>query len=272
MSELQTYVDSQIAEISPLKKISLEIAERENAIEISDNDTLKTALAIRKEITKHQTTVKNARLDITRQFDDVKSQFIEAEKDVLEPAETAKQSIGHKIMLYEEEQERLRLEEARRIEIIISTFATNVRQLRSMKAVDERGAELKKIFNALPQADQDNVAINLAFTVVINSLLERKDEIRTAEVSEAEKARATAERRGDLAIAQLQAIDTEKAALKAQTTTPKTGVKTVTKFTVIDPSLVPRELCVPSDQLIREAVKNGMTEIPGVVITKEKSF
>lgn len=272
MSQLQDYVDTQVAEILPLKKISLEIAERASRVIVTDAATLKVALDIRKEITRHATAVKNARLDITRQFDDVKSQFIAGESDILEPTEKAKTAISEKIMDYEAEQEKIRKTEQDRVDAITAKFATNVRQYRTLKAIDERGAELKTVFSKLPQEDQDNPAIKLAFTQVVNELLARKDEIRTAEVDAAEQAKIAAKRRVDLAQAEAEAARAEKSATSSQKQAPKTGLKTVTKFTIVDAGAIPREFCTPSEQLIREAIKNGLAEIPGVSITQERSF
>lgn len=272
MAELQEFVNTQIELISPLKVVSLELAAKAESVDVKDAATVKDAVGIRKEITKHQKAVKDLRLDITRQFDEVKTQFITAEKDVLKPADDAKELVGGKILAYEAEQERLRQVEYDRVNTIIDQFTTNVRAIRTLKAADERGAELKAIYAALPATDQNNGAIKLAFAQVVNTILERKDEIRTAQVDEAEQARAVAERRGDVAIAQLEAIDTEKEIARQQKQAPKTGIKLVTRFTVTNPASVPRALCVPSDQLIREAIKNGLTQIPGIEITQEKSF
>ena len=68
--------------------------EQAKAKEVTDDATAKEAVAIRKLITSHRTEVKNARLAITRNFDSVKSQFIDAEKDVLAPAEEALKNKG----------------------------------------------------------------------------------------------------------------------------------------------------------------------------------
>ena len=248
MSQLQEYVDSQVATISPFKIKSQELLEQAKAKEVTDDATAKEAVAIRKLITSHRTEVKNARLAITRNFDSVKSQFIDAEKDVLAPAEEALENISQKILAYQEEQERLAKQEAARVDAICAKFATNAKSLRSQKACDEKGAELKQIFAELPEADQNHAEIKLAFTKAINELLTRKDELTTAERDEAAKA------------------------AKAQQPTVKSGIKTKTVFTVTNPELVPRSLCEPSDKLIREAIANGLREIPGVEIREEKSF
>ena len=265
MSQLQQYVDSQVATISPFKVKSQELLEQAKAKEITDDVTAKEAVAIRKLITSHRTEVKNARLAITRNFDSVKSQFIDAEKDVLAPAEEALENISQKILAYQEEQERLTREEAARVDAICAKFDTNAKSLRSQKACDEKGAELKQIFAELPEADQNHAGIKLAFTKSINELLTRKDELTTAERDEAEAAKLAAQRKREQEIAEAEAA-------KAQQPAVKSGIKTKTVFTVINPELVPRSLCEPSDKLIREAIANGLREIPGVEIREEKSF
>lgn len=267
MSQLQEYVDSQVATISPFKIKSQELLDQAKAKEVTDDATAKEAVAIRKLITSHRTEVKNARLAITRNFDSVKSQFIDAEKDVLAPAEEALENISQKILAYQEEQERLAKEEAARVDAICTKFTTNAKSLRSQKACDEKGAELKQIFAELPEADQNHAEIKLAFTRAINELLTRKDELTTAERDEAEAAKPAAQRKREQEIAEAEAAK----AAKVQSTV-KSGIKVKTVFTVTNPELVPRSLCEPSDKLIREAIANGLREIPGVEIREEKSF
>lgn len=57
MSQLQQYVDSQVATISPFKVKSQELLEQAKAKEIIDDATAKEAVAIRKLITSHRTEV-----------------------------------------------------------------------------------------------------------------------------------------------------------------------------------------------------------------------
>lgn len=266
---LQEYVDTKVAAISPFKVKSLELQQKAANVIITDTKTAKEAVAVKKEITSHKTSVKNARLDVTRRFDDIKDQFIAAEKDVLKPAEEAQANITQKIFDFEAEQERIRLVEEQRLQAITLQFDTNVRAIRSMKGVTERGAEVKDIFGKLPKKDQENPIVKLAFTETINSLLSRKDELRTAEVDEAEQAHIEAKRARDQEVAQAEADQLVKVAARSR---PKTGVKIVKKFVIINPDLVPRNMCVPSDQLIRQQINSGATEIPGVTITEERSF
>lgn len=269
---LQPYVDSRVAEITRYEKKSNALKSEAEAIVITDQAALKEALDKRKEITKHIKEVSDVRFSITRKFDEVKSQFIDSEKKVIAPAEAAKADIGKKIIAFEEEQERLRKLEAERISKIISQFDTNLRSLRTLKAVDERNAEIRAIYTALPEADQANGEIKVAFTQMLVKFGERKDEIRTAEVDAAEQAKIEAKRRRQVALAEQEAEDKAKAQAKKATPAAKTGVRIRTKFKITDPAEVPLEYCVPSEALIRKAIDGGVTEIPGVEITQERSF
>lgn len=269
---LQPYVATQVEQITRFEKKSDALKNEAEAIEINDASALKAALDKRKEINSHIKEVSETRLSITREFDKVKTQFTDAEKRVLKPADEAKSEIGKKILDYEDEQERLRVAEANRVQEIIAKFATNVRSFRTLKSVDERGAELKAIYAELPEADQSNGEIKIAFTQTIVSLGERKDEIRTAEVDAAEAAKIAAKRRRQVAMAEQEADDKAKADAKKAVPVAKTGVRIRTKFKIVDPIEVPLEYCVPSEALIRKAIDNGVTDIPGVEITQERSF
>lgn len=57
MSQLQEYVDSQVATISPFKIKSQELLEQAKAKEVTDDATAKEAVTIRKLITSHRTEV-----------------------------------------------------------------------------------------------------------------------------------------------------------------------------------------------------------------------
>lgn len=58
-------------------------------------------------------------------------------------------------------------------------------------------------------------------------------------------------------------------ALEAVVSPAGVNVREVVAFRVIDPALVPRELCSPDDAKIKAAVAAGYREIPGVLIGLE---
>ena len=265
-NQLQTYVDSQIAEISPYKLKSNVLLSDAELQDVTDAKSAKEAAVLRKNITAHKKLVADARMDITRQFDDVKKQFIKAEKDVLEPAEEAQELIQGKMLAYEEEEAKRREAEEERIAGIVARFEVRVDELTDEDAIADRLEEVKKINETLSDDDRELPQVKLAYAEAKNILLQRKDELTLgADTDDAEVASTEAERNDAIEEAEQAA----KAAAKAE---PKVGIKTVTRFEIIDAEAVPRELCEPSEKLIREAVKKGVAVIPGVRIWSERSF
>ena len=47
------------------------------------------------------------------------------------------------------------------------------------------------------------------------------------------------------------------------------GMTTTWNFEILDPYKVPREFCKPDETLIRQSIKDGAREIPGVRIFEE---
>lgn len=75
-----------------------------------------------------------------------------------------------------------------------------------------------------------------------------------------------------VATAERKAFEAEKSlaiAERANDQNRVSGTSKVWTFRVTDESLVPREFCAPVPMLIREAVKNGARDIPGVQIFEE---
>ena len=265
-NQLQTYVDSQIAEISPYKVKSNGLLTDAELQDVTDAKSAKEAAVLRKSITAHKKLVADARMDITRQFDDVKKQFIKAEKDVLEPAEEAQELIQGKMLAYEEEEVKRLVAEEERVATITDMFYVAVDILDSTEEVSHWIADIERVNESLPPDDRELPQVKLAYAEAKNALLQRKDELTLgADTDDAEVASTEADRNDAIEEAEQAA----KAAAKAE---PKVGIKTVTKFEIIDAEAVPRGLCEPSEKLIREAVKKGVAVIPGVRIWQERSF
>ena len=269
-SNLQIYADHSVELMSPIKKQSQDMHDKAEKLTITDAATLKVAVDLRKEVVKHINTTDNYRKEYTRPLDQVTAQLIAGQRDVLAPAEDAKAIVGKKIMAYEEEQERIEAAERARIAVIIDSFTTGEAvHSNKVTAIDERGKAIKAAYAALPEADQQNPDIKLAFTQAVNRLLEARDILSRAQVDEAERAKAQAERDAAELKAKHEAETAPRAAAAPQ---PKTGSKTVTKFAVEDESAVPRIYLSVNESAIREAIRAGATEIPGVRIYQERSF
>jgi len=266
---LQQFVDNELVQLSPLEQKSIELKAKADSTDVQDDATLSEAVKLRKEITSHITATGKLRLDITRPLDNVKAQFIEGERRVLEQAEVAKTELGKKIMTYEEKKAEEARQEQLRVNAIIAKFdASEAVRTKKITSIDERGKELKAIYSELPETDQEAPAIKLAFTQAINELLEARSVLSKAQVDEAQAARDRAMRKAKEIEAQAAVQSETKKAVAA----PKTGVRMRQVVTITDPALVPRAYCEPSLQMIRAALDAGVTEIPGVTVTQERSF
>lgn len=266
---LQQFVDTELEQISPLEKKSLELKAQADKTNVDSDTALAEAVKLRKEITSHITGTGKLRLEITRPLDNVKAQFIDGERRVLAAAEEAKSDLGKKILTYEEQKAEEARKEAARVDAIIVKFDVS-EALRSKKitVIDERGKELKDFYGELPEQDQEIPRLKLAFTQAINELLEARSVLSKAQVDEAEAARAKAVRKAK----EIEAQAAVQSEAKHTTAAPKTGVRTREVITISDPALVPREYCEPNMAMIRSAIEAGVKDIPGVTITQERSF
>lgn len=295
--------ETMVAEISPFQKKSNALYEQALSVEVKDEKSLAAAVALKKEITSHRTFVKDVRLGITRKIDDLKKAIMNKEDEVLLPLDKAQTDVGEKILHYQEEQERIRAAEQARVDTLVNSVSMgDPYGLKTVEAVDTKAAEYKKVHETMAEADRELPDVKLAYTQTVNKLADRRayilEEIRQAEV------RAEQEKKSKEQSEAQAKIDEERAANEAkerkiqdekdrlerekqrkadeeaaeearkkrerdEKNTVKTGVRTVTTIEITNPELVPRQYCVPSESLIREAVKAGV-EVPGVTVTTSK--
>lgn len=295
--------ESMIGEISPFEQQSRDLLQKAEAAEVSTEQQLASAVAVKKQITAHRKLVQDTRLNITRRFDEVKKAIMVKEDEILLPLDEAQAKLGEKILSYQEEQERIRREERERIEKIVARVTiTDVYRYKTPGDVQDEGERFKKLYSELKPEDQKLPEVKVAFTQSINKLADRKaylleqleqekERQRLEEQAKKQSAeRAELERQKAANEAKQRKIDAEKERLEREKQRKadeeaaeearkeqeaearrrvKTGVRTITKFEVTDEFEVPREYCTPNDQLIRAAVLAGK-EIPGVRVWKEK--
>jgi len=265
---LQQFVDSELVQLTPIEQKSIELKAQADKTNVDDDASLADAVKLRKEITSHITGTEKLRLAITRPLDNVKDQFIAGERRVLAVAQEAKTELGAKIMTYEEEKAAAARKEAARIDDIITNFnVAAALQTKKITPIDERGKELKAFYGELPEADQENPRVKLAFTQAINELLETRAILSKAQVDADQAARDKAFRKAK----EIEATAAVQSETKKAVAAPKTGVRMRQVITVTDALMVPREYCEPNMALIRSAIEAGVT-IPGVSVTQERSF
>lgn len=301
---LLKFEEKMLKEVSPLEVKSRELLAKSQAIkEVKDNATLASAVAVKKEINAHGKLIKDMRLELTRPLDELKKQIMSKETEVTLPLEQAKTDISEKILTYEEELERVRLAEEARVNEIKQSVEVNVYSLSTMEIVEAEGKRIKDIYAKLDPKDAENMTIKLAFKGSVDALVSRKTAIEeeerqrvererlakeaekmSAERAELERQKAEVERKEREVQAEkerqmrelerqkleAEALAQAKEEAKADKSKPKSNIATITEFEIENESLVDRIFCSPDNVKIRQAIKEGVTEIAGVRIFQTK--
>lgn len=271
-AQLQTYIEREVATISPLKQRSTALKKQVTDLVVNDSESVETAKALRKDLIAHEKDVENMRKDVTRQLDDVKKTLIAAERDVLAPAVEAKTELGKKVVAYEEELERQAAAEKERVDKIITALVENdgvhIYQIRSLKALDLYEGKFETRIKHLKDEDAKLAQVISIIADVRTAIGEQRDKIRRLDAESNEAKRNDLERQAEQQRAEKEA----RAAEKSQTVAaPKTGSRVRMTFEIVNPDQIPRELCVPSETLIRNFInENNLEHLDGVLIKRER--
>lgn len=272
-AQLQTYIEQEIATISPLKVRSENLKKQVNDLTISGSDDVTVAKGLRKDIIAHEKAVSEMRLGVTRQLNEVTTSLINAERDVLAPAVEAKAEIGKKVIAYEDELERQRLVEVDRVNKIIKALVDNdgvgIYQIKSLKDLSAYEDKFEARVTKLKETDAKLAEVIKVISEIRYGINEHRDKIRRLDAESNEAKRRQLEREAEAAKA---AKEAELAARSEKTTAaPKTGSRVRMTFEIIKPELIPRELCVPNDALIRAYINdNNLEHLDGVLIKRER--
>jgi hypothetical protein len=292
-----TIIPAQYLEqISPIEQEAKNYLAQTKGINIEDDTTLAMASKLKKDVTSFLTSTNEKRLEITKPARDLVDAINQKAKEATEPATEAKTIVTKAIVEYEE-----KIAEQKRIESARIAKINQVFLLAETKDTIEQNVEMRQkvegYYMNLPGTDKVIPEIKQAcFSLVerINQkiiLLQEQEAQAEAQrkLDEAKKAQdaqaiAQAQKQAELdkqAREQLaedrrlkdeqikQKLEAERIQANA-TFKIATGIRTYTKFTIEDATLVPREYCEPSDKLINAAIKAGVTNIAGIKIYQEK--
>lgn len=301
---LQKFEEKMLKRVSPLEKASVELLKKAKAQKITDNGSLAKAVAVKKEINAHGKLIKDSRLDLTRPLDDMKKLIMNKEAEVTAPLDEAKANVSEKILAYEEELERIAREEVVRIEGVLDSLRVAVWDLSTVAEIDKKGKELKTTFGKLSDRDQANADVRLCFRESVDALLTRKSNLeeearqqvereRLAKVAEKQSAAAAKLERERAAIEaeerrieaekerqkrelerqefEAEALEQSKAAAKLEKEKPKANIAIRTDFEIENEYLIDRKYCSPDPVKIRQAIKDGVTDISGIRIFETKT-
>ena len=294
-----TIPQEALAKIYPIESMANGYLADANKIIITDNITLKTATTLKKNISSFLTASKESRLEWTEPYRNLVSAINAKAELVLEPAVTAKDLVTKLIVAHEAKIAEELAIEVKRVLTIVEVFIFS-----KVKPTIDENIEMKEkvtdYFNTLSEADQENPDIKQAcfnlFALINSKILELQEEVarkeeaeRLAKMQKEQDAVTIAQEQERQRLAKIQrdldvekrrladiqinqALETErleKAEEESKVKRVATGIRTYTKFRIIDANLIPREYCEPSDSLINQAIKQGVT-VPGIETYQEK--
>ena len=294
-----TIPEEDLVKIYPIASMANGYLADAHKIIITDNISLKTATTLKKNISSFLTASKESRLEWTEPYRNLVSAINAKAELVLEPAVTAKDLVTNIIVAHEAKIAEEIAIEVKRVATIVNVFlASQVKQ-----TIDENLIMKETVtdyFNSLSEADQENPKIKQGcfnlFALINSKILElqeeaaRKEDLeRLAKIEKEQGAVAVAQEEERQRLAKIQrdldvekrrisdiqinqVLETErleKAEEESKVKKVATGIRTYTKFRIIDANLIPREYCEPSDSLINQAIKQGVT-VPGIETYQEK--
>lgn len=270
--ELRQAAYKQIEAISPLKIKSNELLERAKNVKVETAADVKTAKEVIKDITEHKKSTEELRKNFTRQLDDIKKQFISAERDILAPAEEARGIVANEILAFERAEEEKKKREAERVWV-------SLLEIKSAVAIDD-AKTLEDVENCEKIAEERIAALNddakhplaIAFIGKLRQdIAEKKIELAKNPETEKEEAEQQLEIDKAKALAEKMEAEAKAAARAMEKEAPKTGSREKITVEIVNANEVPRELCVPSESLIKDYVKkSGADIVPGCIIKRER--
>lgn len=225
--DTKKYELAVVKKTEPLLDLSQELLGRARAATVTTDDELRAANALKTEINKHNRTVSEMRLEMTRPLDEAKKYVIAREREITNPLEDAKNAVAEKILDYEDEQERKRQAERQRIADIESQLQDYYTSgINDVETAQTQLHALKNDYESLPAADKNHPAIAAAYSSTSNGLNNRIEDIKAEERAEIERKRQQEEQeRLDRVAAEQSAKERELAEERAKIEADKRKVE-----------------------------------------------
>jgi phage-related minor tail protein len=244
--------------VQEVKQQGVAIEARVSNLIVNSQEKNQVAAGILGDITKAKKNAVNLRLSLTRPLDESKKGIMDLFRPHIERLERASEILESKMSgFYKQEQERVRIEEEKRLEAERKATEEIEKARRAEQEENKRKeAELK--------AEQDRL-------------------IAEGKAAEAEKAREEAAIKAEQA--RIRAIEEEeriKREVPERVIQPSATTRSVNGHVItikehwvheiVNPELVPDKFWIIDDSLIRKEISSGIREIPGLRIYDEGSI
>ena len=226
---------------STVDVVAKRVAEAEaqaDALQVTNAGEAEAAAEVLRDIARYKKGAEAERTELVKPLNDHVKLINKKFKDAIAPFEAADKKIRAKVETFTAEQERRRREEEQRLER--ERQEAEAKAKREQAEADARAAE--------ELADEGEDPGDLA-----EEAAQKLAEAQTAES----------------AISSLPEPTLPRQVVEKPAAPTGTSTRMVWKHRLVDPAAVPREYLVVDEKKIRQAVRDGVREIPGVVIEQK---
>lgn len=271
-------------EFNPFILAWTELQKIVDQIEIKSFDDIETAKDILKDCTDLEKKIEDTRTSITKPINDMLKSINNLAKEVSIPVNEAKLNIKKKIVDFNERQEKLKKQEAERIDRIVSQI---------WKSVDVDS--LNMYVNTLDEIEQNNFVVKTAIFNIKMKLEEEKRRLeeekkRKEEQEQLEKEKKLMSEEQSKIAEEKMKIEQEKREIEeekkkqaeqkiideAQKKSDNSvwpmkvkWIRSTTKWEIVNEKEVPILFCSPDSKKINEAIRMWITSIPWLKMWEE---
>lgn len=234
---------------------------RAEQVQVRNQEEANAAAGILKNLSKQRRDIEASRKELVGPIKEHAKKIDEKFRTVREPVEAAEKVLKGKIQSYTDEVERLRRAEEERLRREVAEREAAQRAERERAEAEARAAREKAEAEAraaeeearrVAQADADSAAAQAALEAA---------EAKAAELDEAKLQEQTLDALPDLPVPVPVVAEAPKV--------EGVQMRKVWTFEVESVALIPAEYLVVDEKKIRQAVRDGVRDIPGVRIFKE---
>lgn len=247
-------------EVDAVAKVEQQVAEAKAAaelIEVRNQDEATVATEFVARIARQRRDADAERKLLVGPLNDTVKRINARFKDAVAPLDAADKVVRGKLGTYTAEQERIRREEEARLEA--------ERQERERKAREERERQEAEARRLREEAEREAREKAEAAKAAEDEEAQRLAEEAAARLAEAQTAEA--------AVKSLPTLEIPRAVVEAPAPLKSAsgGVSTrkVWKHEITDATAIPREFLKVDEQAIRQAIRDGRRDIPGVRIYQD---
>ena len=264
MNQIQNAPGNGLEVLASVKKQIDMLADQCRNVVISDAQSLERAKSLAKQAKLIENYIEDKRKELTKPILDRKKAIDDLAKSLTKELTEAVKHIREQILFYEQEQERKRLEELRRLEEERRRKEEEIRKAEEERRRKEE--ELRRLEEERRRQEE-----NLRKAKEEEERKRKEEELRRLEEERRRKEEELKRMQMEGNIEQIEHIEklAEIETKAAELSEKSKNLREVWTFEVVDISLVPREYLVLDETAVRRAIQNGVREIPGLKIFKK---